>query len=211
MLVTVASFTEPWEAPLFRLRLEAEGIPATVAHEHHIWAMWPYGLALGGVKVQVPAAEEDKARAVEARCRAGDYQAELETEMGPLDAAQCPRCGSAHIADSRPVPMMMMLIAAWLCADVVFPVRASRHRCEDCGSTWKDRSEPRPTDSGEDSPHGQTFASSAKFARPAGTRQKRWPVGASITSQSRTARMRFAPSFSRRAASASTSSVSMSR
>ena len=89
MLVTVASFTEPWEAHLFRLRLESEGIPAVVAHEQHVWAMWPYAMALGGAKVQVPPDEAEKAREVERRCRAGDYRAELEVEMGPLDGVQC--------------------------------------------------------------------------------------------------------------------------
>ena len=45
------------EAHIFRLRLEAEGIFAVVAHEHHVWANWPYAMALGGVKVQVPPSE----------------------------------------------------------------------------------------------------------------------------------------------------------
>jgi predicted RNA-binding Zn-ribbon protein involved in translation (DUF1610 family) len=139
MLTTVASFTEPWEAHLFRLRLEAEGIPATVAHEHHVWAMWPYGLALGGVKVQVPQSESANARAVEQRCRAGAYQAELETEQGPFDVASCPQCGSARVTSRRPILPIILLIAACLYAEVIFPLRASAHRCTDCGWKWRDR------------------------------------------------------------------------
>jgi len=144
MLTTVASFTEPWEAHLFRLRLEAEGIPATVAHEHHVWAMWPYALALGGVKVQVPQSELANAMAVEERCRAGDYRAELETELGPFDAATCPQCGSAHVTSRRPILPIVLLIASYLCATVIFPLRASAHRCMDCGWKWRDGPESQP-------------------------------------------------------------------
>ena len=51
--VTIASFTSPLEAHMARGRLEAEGIPAFIAHENHIWAEWFLSNALGGVKVQV--------------------------------------------------------------------------------------------------------------------------------------------------------------
>ena len=36
MLTTVAAFREPSEAHMFCARLEAEGIPAFVAHERHV-------------------------------------------------------------------------------------------------------------------------------------------------------------------------------
>ena len=53
--VTVGAYNNPIEAHLARGRLEVEGIPALLAHEHHVWANWVYSQALGGVKVQVPA------------------------------------------------------------------------------------------------------------------------------------------------------------
>ncbi|HEX2114187.1 MAG TPA: hypothetical protein VHM01_07255 [Alphaproteobacteria bacterium] len=53
VLVTAETFTEPWEAHLFCTRLQAEGLFAVVAHEHHVGMYWPYALALGGVKLQV--------------------------------------------------------------------------------------------------------------------------------------------------------------
>jgi hypothetical protein len=91
MLSTIAIFTEPWQAHLFRLRLEADGIFATVAHEHHVTLNWPWALALGGAKVQVRHADRDRALAVETRARAGEFVAELEAELGPLDDRHCPR------------------------------------------------------------------------------------------------------------------------
>lgn len=48
MLITVAHFTDPWEAHLFHGRLDAEGLSAVIVDEHHVWNNWPYALALGG-------------------------------------------------------------------------------------------------------------------------------------------------------------------
>jgi hypothetical protein len=59
MLTTVATFAYPWQAHLLRLRLEADGIPAFVAHEHQ-----PYATALGGIEVQVPEEFLDDAEAI---------------------------------------------------------------------------------------------------------------------------------------------------
>ena len=37
-LVTIERFTTPWEAHVSRGLLESEGIPASLADEHQIWA-----------------------------------------------------------------------------------------------------------------------------------------------------------------------------
>lgn len=139
MLVTVATFTEPWEAHIFRLRLEAEGMFAVVAHEHHVWANWPYAMALGGVKVQVPPSELERALAVERRCRAGDYRAELEAEFGQLDGDSCPRCGARQVTSRRSMPQLALLIASAWFAGLIFPLRSSVHRCGSCRAKWHDR------------------------------------------------------------------------
>lgn len=141
MLVTIASFTEPWEAHMFRLRLEAEGVFAVVAHEHHVAAQWPYALALGGAKVQVCSGEWHAAREVERQCRAGTYHATLETVLGPLDQRRCPRCASTRLRSRRALQWLLLLLVSYLYTGVIFPVAESMHRCEDCGESW---SESRP-------------------------------------------------------------------
>ena len=146
MLVTVATFTEPWEAHLFRLRLNAEGIFATVAHEHHVWANWPYAMALGGVKVQVPQSETERALAVERRCRAGDYRAELEAEFGQLDSSRCPHCGAPEVASRRSLPQLAALIASAVLAGLIFPLRSTVHRCGSCRAKWHDRDDGAAAD-----------------------------------------------------------------
>jgi len=142
VLATVATFTEPWEAHLFRLRLQAEGIPAVLANEHHVWAMWPYALALGGVRVMVPRDMVEEARQIESSCRSGEYRAVLASELGDLDDAECPRCGSAQFTRRRPVVLLVLLFASYFCVEMIFPVRASAHRCGSCGTRWNDSLSP---------------------------------------------------------------------
>src|SRR5262245_21514175 len=72
-LVTAARFAEVWEAHIFRARLEAEGIFATVADEHLVTANWFLSGAVGGVRVQVREKDLAAAREVEAAMRRGDY------------------------------------------------------------------------------------------------------------------------------------------
>jgi putative signal transducing protein len=62
-LVTVRSFTTAEEAHAFKNMLEAAGIPAFVEDAALAGWMWHYGIAVGGIKVQV--AEEDVGRAAE--------------------------------------------------------------------------------------------------------------------------------------------------
>ncbi len=94
MLVTVARFRDPWEAAMFRGRLEAEDIPAFVIHQHHVGMIWSWSRALHGVKVQVLRDDAAEAGKVMARCLSGAYSAELLELFGYLGEPQCPNCGS---------------------------------------------------------------------------------------------------------------------
>ena len=97
MLTTIATFREPWEAHAFRSRLDAENIPAMVAHEHHVGVNRAKSTALGGVKVQVPLWFAEDALRVEQQARDGFYRSALETEFGDLDDdPRCPVCGSTR-------------------------------------------------------------------------------------------------------------------
>ena len=138
MLTTIMSFRDPWEAHMFRLRLEAEGILAMVSHEHHVWMNWPYSTALGGVKVQVPTITSEAARAVWSRCMAGDYSAELDREFGGLDVLRCPMCGSTHFRRRPPLNKIVLLLASFFWCGVIFPLRRSAYRCVECGANWSD-------------------------------------------------------------------------
>lgn len=87
MLKTAATFVEPWEAHLFRMLLEAEGLFAVVAFDQHAWTNYSIAWAIGGVRVLVVEGELEQARAIERRCRAGDYKAALDAAFGSAEAS----------------------------------------------------------------------------------------------------------------------------
>jgi hypothetical protein len=72
-LVAVARFHFPEQANMLRGRLLADGIPAFVTNEHSTQAFGYLRLAHGGVRVLVPAARVEAARAVIAALDAGEY------------------------------------------------------------------------------------------------------------------------------------------
>lgn len=62
-MITVATFDFTPEAHVAMGRLEAEGIPCVLTDEHLVQTDWLYGIAVGGIKLQV--APEDAPRALE--------------------------------------------------------------------------------------------------------------------------------------------------
>lgn len=63
-LVTVVTFDLPSEADLVRNLLESEGIQVAIADDNLVGADWFYTNAVGGVKLQVSAAEAKTAAAL---------------------------------------------------------------------------------------------------------------------------------------------------
>ncbi|HZU10949.1 MAG TPA: DUF2007 domain-containing protein [Pseudacidobacterium sp.] len=76
-VVTIATFTEPLEAEMVRLRLESAGIETFLAGEN-ARIMEP---GLGPLQLQVKAADEDDARAILAD--RGDENSGDENASGP--------------------------------------------------------------------------------------------------------------------------------
>lgn len=75
-MITVASFDNQADAHIAKGRLEAEGLSPVLGDSHLVQTDWLYSAALGGIKLQVPEAQAERARAVLAR----DHSAELEEE-----------------------------------------------------------------------------------------------------------------------------------
>jgi len=135
MLATVAKFLDPWEAHVIRARLEADGVPATVAFANHAIVNWPMSLALGGTAVQVPAAFLAKSREVIANYQAGVLESELNESIGS-QAEHCPNCGSTNFKRTMPwrervcAMVIVVLVAA-------FPTKRRLLICNDCGYRWR--------------------------------------------------------------------------
>lgn len=61
-MITVSTAFNPADAQLVRSRLEAAGFHTVVKNELSALSMDGYGLAVGGILVQVPETEADDAR-----------------------------------------------------------------------------------------------------------------------------------------------------
>lgn len=122
-LVTVAQCTDALEAHILAGRLNAEGIQAFVAHEHHVWANWFLSQALEGVKVQVSARDADAAVKLLADLEQGAFAVE--------EPERCPACGSVEIAKPSGSQRLALLALWFVALPLPFSKRASR--CSHCG------------------------------------------------------------------------------
>lgn len=137
LLFTVATFTEPWEAHIFRGRLEAEGIPAWVAHDQHITLNWPIATALGGAKVQVPPVFADQACIVERNYSNAAYQADLLKQQPDITDVRCPECGSGRFRSAVSVLKGVLVLLSIGLATVIFPPTGNQRVCCECGWRWQ--------------------------------------------------------------------------
>lgn len=135
MLVTVAKFLDPWEAYVVRARLEADGIPATVAFANHAIVNWPMSLALGGTCVQVPPEFLTQAKNLFSDYQAGILEDELNEVVG-LQREHCPRCGSTNF--KRTMQLRKRIYAIFVVLVVAaFPTKRSTFICKVCGHRWE--------------------------------------------------------------------------
>jgi hypothetical protein len=86
-LVMVARLLDATEAEMLRGRLEAEGVPAMVADTNSLRAMSLIQTAIGGVRILVPEAFLEKARAVLQADARGEYALDEQTDVGPPEAS----------------------------------------------------------------------------------------------------------------------------
>jgi uncharacterized protein (UPF0212 family) len=135
--ITVGAYNNPLEAHLAKGRLEVEGIPAYLAHEHHVWANWVYSQALGGVKVQVSAENaEDAVKILDAHNK-GEFEESLEEIVPDIDENICPRCGSRKFQSKFPAGMIILVLLTLGLLSVIFPPRREHHTCVQCGFNWR--------------------------------------------------------------------------
>lgn len=136
-LKTIASYTSPIEAHIAKGRLEAEGIQAFIADEHHIWANWMYSNALGGVKIQVREEDAEQAKTILEQDQAGEFEEQLDEVFEDIKANACPNCGSKEFTSTFPFISLLLVILTLGLISVFFKVRRDRHRCLQCKQDWK--------------------------------------------------------------------------
>lgn len=136
MLTTIGRYIDSWEAHILRARLEADGVPASVAYDQHIIAYWPLSQALGGAALQVPTSFAAQAQEILEAYDAGRFEQDLIAEL-PDAKEHCSRCGSDDIHGFIPLGQRALVVAAYLLARAPFPAKASRTRCRACGHCWR--------------------------------------------------------------------------
>lgn len=126
-MITVASFSFPYEAQLAKAKLESEGIPAFVLDEHTINMQWLYSNAMGGVRVQVPNPYLEQASKILSK----DYSQALVQEKG-IDLPTCLECGSENVEPIIKGKKMAFVVFLFF----NFPLWPfKRHvKCLECGS-----------------------------------------------------------------------------
>jgi len=128
MLIKVATYTNAIEAHLARMRLEVEGIPAFVFHEHHIWAKWLLSLALGGVKVYVHKNNLDHANTIIGAHDRGDYALEDDEKI------TCVQCQNDKTVKRQLSWKAAMLVVHFTNIPLYF--RWATLKCLHCGHEW---------------------------------------------------------------------------
>lgn len=123
--VAVARFDRPHEAHLARLRLEAEGIEATLEGEFAGGLAWaPIGVVRLCVRAWQEAAAREALADAETRATSADWLTD------DLDAPRCPRCGSLRVWEPlRPRTRWRLLGLPLLFA-------RDRARCRTCAHRW---------------------------------------------------------------------------
>lgn len=127
----IATYLHPWEAEIARGLLESEGIRARLADENTVRMDWNIALALGGIRLFVPAESVQAAREVLERQRNGEYEQALENEQ-EVAPAVCERCGSRSLRATHSVWWILLLVVSF-CIAAIFPPPRKGMRCKDCG------------------------------------------------------------------------------
>lgn len=135
-LVTIGWYTEPWNAHIVQGRLQAEEIYSCIIHEHHIWVNWMYSFVLGQVKLQVLEQDVDHGISVLKKIVRGDFEAELEAELGDIDKILCPSCGSDKISQRVGITGTVTAFLVFIIFNVAYPPAKNIQRCDSCMYRW---------------------------------------------------------------------------
>ena len=82
VFTTIARFLIPTDAHILKGRLEAEGIPVHLADGNLVQTHNLIAIAVGGIRVQVPASHAAEAREILAAIRSGDFAVDEDFDPG---------------------------------------------------------------------------------------------------------------------------------
>ena len=132
-LITVRTYSLPWQADLARTMLEAEGIPAFVADANTVSMNWLYSNAIGGVRLQVPESYAEAAN----ETLSSDKNYSPSVPEDESDSPTCPKCGNHNSTIIRRGRRWTFL--TWLLVGVPLFFPPKRYQCLECGTIWKSK------------------------------------------------------------------------
>jgi len=143
-LVTIAKFLSLGEAKLAQGKLLSAAISAFVCDENMHAMNWHMGMALGGIRLQVPDSQVVRALEVLEDFEPEDGEALLvedEEDDESEEVACCPECESLEIREMSANPRQITL---WSAA-IPFPDPPTqvtrRWKCLMCGYQWREAEE----------------------------------------------------------------------
>ncbi len=143
-LETIARFRDVPASQLARCRLEADGIQVSLLGVNHVSINWLASQAIGGIRLQVPAEDAERARELLEQDRSEELSEIPEADLPAAQDETCPRCGSDRVYGSQLAhwtKAASMLGGLWFLL-LSLPFVWWRHRldCSACGFSW----EPEP-------------------------------------------------------------------
>ncbi|WP_339667846.1 DUF2007 domain-containing protein [Dasania marina] len=130
MLITISTYSFPYEAQIARAKLDSEGVPAFVADEQTINMQWLYSNAMGGVRLQVPADFVEIAKEILSEDCSEELTERVDSEFIP-----CPVCGS-NKTEYYQFGRRWAFLAFIVINFPLFPIK-SGIKCKECGHVSK--------------------------------------------------------------------------
>jgi predicted RNA-binding Zn-ribbon protein involved in translation (DUF1610 family) len=131
-LVTVGRYRDLTEVEVAQSALESAGIEAFVPDAHVVTMNWAWANALGGIRLQVAARDEQSAIEVLAQSVPEEIVfAENETFQQP----RCPQCGSKEITFQG--TSRGLAIASLYAFSLPLPQGRETWSCSSCGARWE--------------------------------------------------------------------------
>lgn len=124
--ITVASYDWLNEAEMMRIELEAHDIECEIADAEIVIAHPILANAVGGIKLKVPYADREKAKAL---------IKEIHKTHDELQVKWCPKCESESIIKSELKGFFKLLSV--LTFGLAAMVMTTDFTCNDCGHTWR--------------------------------------------------------------------------
>ncbi len=141
-LVTITKFLSLGEAKLAQGKLVSAGIAAFVCDENMHAMNWHMGMALGGIRLQVPDSQVVRALEVLDDFEAEPAEAGADDDEELEEVACCPECESLEIREvDSPNPRQITLWSAAIPFPEPPPQVIHHWRCLACGYQWREADE----------------------------------------------------------------------